>query len=127
VSRPLPLENQCRKCKQWFHTVHVCAADIERQLPKQRIVWADGETVDYELPALFEAVAQWLEARAKAAHGFAGTGESWLNSAASDFRQHTRAMLAPYYRGEPVAGAPEPDQPSVLGESGELAPTGDKG
>ena len=24
----LPETNQCQKCKQWFHTVHVCASDV---------------------------------------------------------------------------------------------------
>lgn len=28
----LPLNNQCPKCREWFHTVHVCAADLAKAL-----------------------------------------------------------------------------------------------
>lgn len=27
-----PMNNQCPKCKEWYHTAHVCAADIERAM-----------------------------------------------------------------------------------------------
>lgn len=25
----LPMTNQCHKCKEWFHTVHVCADSVK--------------------------------------------------------------------------------------------------
>jgi hypothetical protein len=33
MSEPLPTPNQCPRCKEWFHTVHVCAGDI-KLMPK---------------------------------------------------------------------------------------------
>ena len=30
--QPLPATNQCQKCKEWFHTVHVCASDLEKAM-----------------------------------------------------------------------------------------------
>lgn len=30
--QPLPMTNQCPKCKEWFHTVHVCAAELAKAM-----------------------------------------------------------------------------------------------
>lgn len=27
--QPLPTNNQCPRCKEWFHTVHVCADSVK--------------------------------------------------------------------------------------------------
>lgn len=27
--QPLPMTNQCHKCKEWFHTVHVCPGSVK--------------------------------------------------------------------------------------------------
>lgn len=32
MAQPLPLTNRCHKCGEWFHNVHVCAADLARSM-----------------------------------------------------------------------------------------------
>lgn len=41
--QPLPMTNQCHKCKEWFHTVHVCAADLAKAMRECCDMCDDGD------------------------------------------------------------------------------------
>ena len=34
MANPLPMNNRCVKCGEWFHNAHACAADVEKALRK---------------------------------------------------------------------------------------------
>lgn len=41
--QPLPTTNRCTKCGEWFHTVHVCAADLAQAMRECCDMCDDGD------------------------------------------------------------------------------------
>ena len=43
MANPLPMNNRCVKCGEWFHNAHACAADVEKALRKCCEMCDDGD------------------------------------------------------------------------------------
>jgi len=41
--QPLPATNRCHKCGEWFHSVHVCAADLAKAMRECCDMCDDGD------------------------------------------------------------------------------------